>query len=75
MIMSPVVTSYPLRQHSLSHNSNYSLFAVFLFAWVGIGVIALPLEFKFLGKKFIQPKNSFTFIAAILLAMRIGALL
>jgi uncharacterized membrane protein YraQ (UPF0718 family) len=42
---------------------------------VGIGVVALPLEFKFLGKKFTLLRNSFTFIAAILIALLMGVLL
>jgi len=75
VMMSPAATSYPIGQYLLAHNASYSLVAAFLFTWVGIGVVALPLEFKFLGKKFTLLRNSFTFIAAILLALLMGALL
>jgi uncharacterized membrane protein YraQ (UPF0718 family) len=75
VMMSPAATSYPIGQYLLAHNASYSLVAAFLFTWVGIGVVALPLEFKFLGKKFALIRNSFTFIAAILIALLVGALL
>jgi uncharacterized membrane protein YraQ (UPF0718 family) len=75
VMMGPAATSYPIGQYLLSHNASYSLVAAFLFTWVGIGVVALPLEFKFLGKKFTLLRNSFTFIAAILIALLMGVLL
>ncbi len=75
VMMSPAATSYPIGQYLFAHNASYSLVAAFLFTWVGIGVVALPLEFKFLGKKFTLLRNSFTFIAAILIALIMGAIL
>jgi uncharacterized membrane protein YraQ (UPF0718 family) len=75
IMMGPAATSYPIGQYLLSHSASYSLVAAFLFTWVGIGVVALPLEFKFLGKKFTLLRNSFTFIAAILIALIMGVLL
>jgi len=58
IMMGPAATSYPIGQYLLSHNASYSLVSAFLFIWVGIGVVALPLEFKFLGKKFTLLRNS-----------------
>lgn len=75
IMMGPAATSYPIGQYLLSNSANYSLVAAFLFTWVGIGVVALPLEFKFLGKKFTLLRNSFTFIAAIVIALLMGAIL
>lgn len=75
VMMGPAATSYPLGQYLLAHNASYSLVTAFLFTWVGIGIVALPLEFKFLGKKFTLLRNSFTFIAAILIALIMGVIL
>jgi uncharacterized membrane protein YraQ (UPF0718 family) len=75
VMMSPAATSYPIGQYLFAHNASYSLVTAFLFTWVGIGVVALPLEFKFLGRKFTLLRNSFTFIAAILIALIMGAIL
>lgn len=75
VMMSPAATSYPIGQYLLAHNASLSLVSAFLFTWVGIGVVALPLEFKFLGKKFTLLRNSFTFVAAILIGVLMGAIL
>lgn len=75
VMMGPAATSYPMGQYLFAHNASVSLVSAFLFTWVGIGVVALPLEFKFLGKKFTLLRNSFTFIAAILIALLMGVLL
>ena len=75
VMMSPAATSYPLGQYLLSHNASVSLVSAFLLTWVGIGVVSIPLEFKSLGKKFTLLRNSFTFIAAILIALLMGVLI
>jgi len=75
VMMGPAATSYPLGQYLLAHNASVTLVSAFLFTWVGIGVISVPLEFKFLGRKFTLLRNSFTFIAAILIALIMGVIL
>jgi len=75
VMMGPAASSYPIGQYLFVHSASVSLVAAFLFTWVGIGVIALPMEFKFLGKKFTVLRNSFTFIAGIFLALIMGVLL
>ncbi|MGB9749626.1 MAG: permease [Caldisericia bacterium] len=75
VMMGPAATSYPIGQYLFAHNASVSLVTAFLFTWVGIGVVALPLEFKFLGKKFTLLRNSFTFVAAILIALIMGVIL
>jgi uncharacterized membrane protein YraQ (UPF0718 family) len=75
VMMGPAASSYPIGQYLFAHSASVSLVASFLFTWVGIGVIALPMEFKFLGKKFTVLRNSFTFIAGIFLALIMGVLL
>jgi uncharacterized membrane protein YraQ (UPF0718 family) len=75
IMMGPAASSYPIAQYLLSHNAVYSLVTAFLFTWVAIGVVALPLEFKFLGKKFALLRNSFALISAILVAILIEAIL
>jgi len=75
IMMGPAATSYPLGQYLLNNSASYAVVAAFLFTWVGIGVISIPYEFKFLGKKFTLLRNGFTFVAAILIALIVGALL
>jgi uncharacterized membrane protein YraQ (UPF0718 family) len=74
VMMGPAATSYPIGQYLFAHQASVSLVAAFLFTWVGIGVIALPLEFKSLGKKFTLLRNAFTFIAGFFLALLMGVL-
>ncbi|MGC8721131.1 MAG: permease [Caldisericaceae bacterium] len=75
VMMGPAATSYPIGQYLFAHNASVSLVSAFLFTWVGIGVVAVPLEFKFLGKKFALLRNGFTFAAAILIALVMGVIL
>jgi uncharacterized membrane protein YraQ (UPF0718 family) len=74
-MMGPGATSYPIGQYLLSNGAGYAIVAAFLFTWVGIGVISIPYEFKFLGKKFTLLRNGFTFVAAIFIALLMGVLL
>lgn len=75
VMMGPAASSYPIGQYLLSSNASVSLVSAFLFTWVGIGVVSIPLEFRFLGKKFTLLRNSFTFLAAILIALIMGVVL
>lgn len=75
IMMGPAASSYPIGQYLLQNNASFSLVSAFLFTWVGIGVIALPLEFKYLGKKFAVLRNSFTFVSAIIIALIVGVLM
>lgn len=75
VMMGPGATSYPIGQYLLSNGAGYAVVSAFLFTWVGIGVVSIPYEFKFLGKKFTVLRNSFTFVAAIFIALLMGVLL
>ena len=75
IMMAPAATSYPIAKYLFAHNATIGLVSAFLFTWVGIGVVAIPLEFKFLGKKFMLLRNLFTFISAIFIALIMEALL
>lgn len=63
------ITSYIFSGELLS--SGVSLFAVtaFLTAWVTVGVVQLPIESKYLGKKFALLRNFTAFILSIVVAL------
>ncbi len=51
--------------------SGVSLLAVtaFVYAWTTVGVVMLPLEMSFLGKRFAIVRNSLNFVFSILVAI------
>lgn len=75
IMMGPAATSYPIGQYLVGNGASFAVVSAFLFTWVGIGVVALPYEFKFLGWKFTLLRNMFTLISAILIALLMGVLL
>lgn len=75
VMIGPPATSYPIAQYLLNHKGSYSLVTSFLYTWVAVGIVAVPLEFKFLGKRFALLRNLFTFFSAILIALIMEILL
>lgn len=59
---------FPFGGYLLDNGAAYGPIAGFVFTAILIGVTTLPLEFKFLGKRFTIARNIFTFGMAFFLA-------
>ncbi len=62
-------SSYVLGGEFLNQGVNLIVVTAFLVAWVTVGVIQLPAEISFLGKKFALIRNLTAFVFSILVAL------
>jgi uncharacterized membrane protein YraQ (UPF0718 family) len=66
---------FPFGGYLHDNGAAYGPIAGFVFTSILIGVTTLPLEFKFLGKRFTIARNILTFIIAFFLALFMGVVL
>jgi uncharacterized membrane protein YraQ (UPF0718 family) len=71
----PALLSFPLVASLLEKGASVTVVAAFLTTLTMIGMVTLPLEIKELGKKFALMRNGLSFIAAIIIAFLLGALI
>jgi uncharacterized membrane protein YraQ (UPF0718 family) len=65
----PGFVAYPLGNALLKSGVSYQILAVFITTLMMVGIVTLPLEAKFFGWKASIIRNSFSFIAAILIGI------
>jgi uncharacterized membrane protein YraQ (UPF0718 family) len=75
IIMGPVSSEYPFGAVLLQKGATIAATAVFLDAWVMVGVITLPFEISVFGKKFALLRNILAFVGAIIIGMITGLLI
>ncbi|MBC7331206.1 MAG: hypothetical protein H5T91_02075 [Synergistetes bacterium] len=75
LMMGPVISGYPICKYILENGGAVGLVSSFLFSWVMVGLVALPLEIKTLGGRFALVRNSFAIFSAIVLGLIMEALL
>ena len=63
------VTSYIISGDLLRQGIGLLTVTAFLTAWVTVGVIQLPVEIQFLGKKFALIRNLSAFVLSLLVAL------
>lgn len=71
----PGFISYPLAASLLKQGATYSVVAVFMTTMMMVGVVTLPLEIKYFGKRAAICRNILNFAAAILIGILIGWLI
>ena len=71
----PGFISYPLAATLLKQGATYAVVAVFMTTLMMVGIVTLPLEIKYFGKKTAILRNVFNFIAAIIIGIVIGWLM
>ena len=62
------VTSYIISGDFLKQGISLLTVTAFLTAWVTVGVVQLPVEIQFLGKKFALVRNLSAFVLSLLVA-------
>jgi len=75
VMMGPPASGYPIGKYLLENGASYSLVSSFLASWVMLGIIAVSLEFKYLGIKFAVVRNIFTVLSIIVISLVIGVIL
>jgi len=73
LFMPPAV--FPFGGYLLKNGAGYGSIAGFVFTAILIGITTLPLEIKFLGKKFAVARNIFTFVLAFFIALAMEVIL
>ena len=71
----PGFISYPLAATLLSRDATYAVVAVFMTTLMMVGVVTLPLEIRYFGKRAAILRNIFNLIAAIIIGIFIGWLM
>ncbi|MFA5536415.1 MAG: permease [Bacillota bacterium] len=68
----PAFVAFPMAAILLQNGAGYMQLSAFLSTLTMVGIITLPLEVKFFGKKFAALRNSLAFVFAFLVAFVIG---
>lgn len=71
----PGFISYPLAATLLKQGATYAVVAVFMTTMMMVGVVTLPLETKYFGKKAAIARNVLNLIAAIIIGILMGWLM
>jgi len=71
----PGFISYPLAATLLKQGATYAVVAVFMTTMMMVGVVTLPLEIKYFGKKAAIVRNVLNLIAATIIGILMGWLM
>ncbi|AKB12680.1 hypothetical protein MSTHT_0922 [Methanosarcina thermophila TM-1] len=71
----PGFISYPLAATLLKQGATYSVIAVFITTLIMVGVVTMPLEIKYFGKKAAITRNILNLIAAVIIGIFVGWLM
>jgi uncharacterized membrane protein YraQ (UPF0718 family) len=71
----PGFISYPIAAGLLQQGASYGTVAVFMTTLMMVGVVTLPLEIKYFGKKVALLRNALSFIVAVIIGILIGIIL
>jgi len=71
----PAFISYPIASGLLKQGASYATVAVFMTTLMMVGVVTLPLEIKYFGKKVAILRNLLNLLAAIVIGILIGIIL
>lgn len=66
------IVSYLIGNGLLQNGVSLVAVTAFIVSWVTVGIIQLPAEYYFLGKRFTLVRNITSFIGAILIGITIG---
>ena len=71
----PAFISYPIAAGLLQQGATYAVVATFMTTLMMVGIVTLPLEIQYLGKRAAILRNSLNFVAAITIGLAIGLIL
>jgi uncharacterized membrane protein YraQ (UPF0718 family) len=71
----PGFISYPIAKGLISQGASYMVVATFMTTLMMVGVVTLPLEIKYFGKRVAITRNLLNFVAAIIIGLVVGVVL
>ena len=71
----PAFISYPIAAGLLQQGASYAVVGTFMTTLMMVGVVTLPLEIQYLGRRVAITRNALNFIAAIIIGLAIGVIL
>ena len=75
IMLIPGFISYPIAASLIKQGASYSTVAVFMTTLMMVGVVTLPLEIKYFGKRVAALRNVLNFVVAIIIGILIGIIL
>jgi uncharacterized membrane protein YraQ (UPF0718 family) len=71
----PGFISYPIAAGLISQGASYAVVATFMTTLMMVGVVTLPLEIRYFGKRAAITRNILNFVAAIIIGLAVGLIL
>jgi uncharacterized membrane protein YraQ (UPF0718 family) len=71
----PPFISYPIAAGLLEQGASYAVVATFMTTLMMVGVLTLPIEIRYFGRRVAILRNSLNFVAAIVVGLMIGLIL
>jgi uncharacterized membrane protein YraQ (UPF0718 family) len=71
----PGFISYPIAANLIHQGASYSVVATFMTTLMMVGVVTLPLEISYFGKRVAILRNTLNFGAAIIIGLAVGIIL
>jgi uncharacterized membrane protein YraQ (UPF0718 family) len=68
----PGFISYPIASGLIQQGASYTVVATFMTTLMMVGVVTLPLEIKYFGKRVAITRNLLNFVAAIIIGLVVG---
>jgi uncharacterized membrane protein YraQ (UPF0718 family) len=71
----PGFISYPIAKGLITQGASYTVVATFMTTLMMVGVVTLPLEIRYFGKRVAITRNLLNFVAAIIIGLVVGLIL
>ena len=71
----PGFVAFPLAKILIINGVSYKMIAFFLTSLMMVGILTLPIEIKYFGKKAAFMRNAVSFVGAIVIALMMGVFL
>ena len=71
----PGFISYPIAAGLIKQGASYTVVATFMTTLMMVGVVTLPLEIKYFGRRAAITRNLLNFVAAIFIGLVVGLVL
>jgi uncharacterized membrane protein YraQ (UPF0718 family) len=71
----PGFISYPIAAGLIQQGASYSVVATFMTTLMMVGVVTLPLEIRYFGKRAAITRNILNFAAALIIGLAVGLIL
>lgn len=71
----PAFISYPIAAGLLQQGAGYAVVATLMTTLMMVGIITLPLEIRYLGRRVAITRNALNFAAAIIVGLAVGVIL